>query len=598
MSASAAYAGVGRSPVQRLLAMAKPLRPTLALAVLSGALTVGCGIALLGVSGFLIARASEHPNEVALAVAVVAVRAFGIGRGAFRYVERLSSHDAAFRVMADLRVSVYRRLERLVPAGLVGVRNGDLLARVISDVDAVQDLFIRGITPPLVAGCVGAGTIVAALAIFRPGAAAIGAGLLTAGVAVPWLAARLARRADAKRAAAQGRLAVAMNDVVSGAAELLAFGAATDALRELDARDGDITTIARRSATVGAVSIGLTSAVTGGTVWALLILAVSASHPGGLQRVGLAADVLTGLAAFEATAPMAAAAQQLSSVRASARRVFDVLDRPDPVVVPATPLTVPRRAAHLRVVGARLRYDADAPWALDGVSLDLPPRRRLAIVGHSGSGKSTLAAALVRFRDLDAGEITLNGIPTTRFDDDDVRTVISGCLADPHVFDSTIRENLRLASPAASQADLDGVAERVRLLGWIHSLPAGWDTRVGTHGGAISGGQRQRLALARALLADPQILILDEPTAHLDPETRDALWQDIIAATAGRSLILITHDLDHLELLDEVVVLDAGRVVQRGSAKELRRVAGPFRRLHAAADQGESSASSRRYAGV
>jgi ATP-binding cassette subfamily C protein CydC len=553
------------SPVRRLLGLAQPLRPTLALAALTGALTVACGIALFGVSGFLIARASEHPNEVALAVAVVAVRAFGIGRGAFRYVERLLSHDAAFRVLADLRVSVYRRLERLVPAGIGETRSGDLLARVISDVDAVQDLFIRGITPVLVAGLVGAGTVVAAIAMFRPGGVVIAVGLVASGVFVPWLASRLAARADAQRAGARGELATTVSDVVSGAAELLAFGRADDALSTVDARDRALTSIARRSAAVSAVGVGLTSAVTGATVWALLIFSVSAAHAGGLGRVGLAAVVLTGLAAFEATGPLAAAAQQLTSVKASARRVFEVIDQPDPVTEPTMPLAIPTGPLHLRVDSARLRYAPDAPWALDGVDLDLPAGRRVAIVGRSGSGKSSLAAVLVRFRDLDSGQVTLNGIPLTRFDDDEVRTVITGCLADPHIFDSTVRENVRLARPDATAEELDDVARRVRLLEWIESLPAGWDTLVGSRGAAISGGQRQRLALARALLADPAILVLDEPTAHLDAETAGALWQDIIAATEGRSLVLITHDPTHLDQVDDVVTLEHGRVVARSS---------------------------------
>jgi ATP-binding cassette subfamily C protein CydC len=552
-----------RSPVRRLLAMAHPLRATLALAVLTGALTVGCGIALLGVSGFLIARASEHPNEVALAVAVVGVRAFGIGRGAFRYVERLSSHDAAFRIVADLRVAIFQRLERLVPAGISGMRSGDLLARVVSDTEAVQDLFIRGITPPLVAGFVGAGTVVAVTAMFRPGAVVVAAGLLVAGVAVPWLAVRLAARADAQTASARGQLTVAANDVLSGASELLAFRGVEQALRQFDANDQRVTRIARRSATVASIGVGLTSAVTGITVWGLLVLAVGAAGPGGLHRVGLAAVVLTGLAAFEATAPMAAAAQQFAAMRSSARRVFEVLDVPDPIATVPTPRALPDGPIHVRVTGARLRYSPTGPWALDQVDLDLPPGRRVGIVGRSGSGKSSLATALVRFRDLEEGEITLNGVPTTWYAEDDVRTVISGCLADPHIFDSTLRENLRLAQPDATQQELDDVARRVRLTEWIESLPLGWDTRVGTHGAVMSGGQRQRLALARALLADPPVLILDEPTAHLDVANRDALLDDILAATRGRTLVLITHDRDRLDELDEVVTLEAGRVVQR-----------------------------------
>jgi ATP-binding cassette subfamily C protein CydC len=553
------------APVLRLLAMAHPLRATLALAVIAGALTVGCGIALLGVSGFLIARASEHPNEVALAVAVVGVRAFGIGRGAFRYVERLSSHDAAFRIVADLRVAIYQRLERLVPAGISGMRSGDLLARVVSDTEAVQDLFIRGITPPLVAGFVGAGTVVAVTAMFRPGAVVVAAGLLAAGLAVPWLAIRLAAAADAQTAVARGQLTAATNDVLSGASELLAFGGVERALRQFDTCDLAVATISRRSATVASISVGLTSAVTGVTVWGLLVLAVGATGPGGLHRVGLAAVVLTGLAAFEATAPMAAAAQQFVAMRSSARRVFEVLDVPDPIATATTARCLPDGPVHVRVTGARLRYSPSGPWALDLVDLDLPPGRRVGIVGRSGSGKSSLAMALVRFRALDEGEITLNGIPTAQYADDDVRTVISGCLSDPHIFDSTLRENLRLAQPDATQQQLDDVAGRVRLADWIESLPLRWDTRVGSHGAVMSGGQRQRLALARALLADPPVLVLDEPTAHLDLANRDALLDDIFAATQGRTLVLITHDRDRLDELDEVVTLEAGRVVHRAS---------------------------------
>jgi ABC-type multidrug transport system fused ATPase/permease subunit len=209
----------------------------------------------------------------------------------------------------------------------------------------------------------------------------------------------------------------------------------------------------------------------------------------------------------------------------------------------------------------RLRYTPDGPPALDGVSLDLPAGRHVALLGRSGAGKSTLVTALMRMRDLDGGDITVNGISVTDLASDDVRRVVGGCLADPYLFDSTIRENIRLARPDASQADLDDVAGRVRLRDWIESLPLGWDTPVGAHGSSVSGGQRQRMALARALLADPAVLILDEPTAHLDQATADALMDDIRRATEGRTVLLITHDRRHVEGFDEVVTLEAGRRV-------------------------------------
>jgi ABC-type multidrug transport system fused ATPase/permease subunit len=200
-------------------------------------------------------------------------------------------------------------------------------------------------------------------------------------------------------------------------------------------------------------------------------------------------------------------------------------------------------------------------------------------VGPSGAGKSTLASVLLRFRDFDAGTVTLNDTPITAFTSDDVRQLVGGCPQDPHLFDSTLRENLRLARPDATDAELADAAARARLLDWIQTLPHRWDTRVGTRGTSLSGGERQRLALARALLANPEILVLDEPTAHLDPEARQALTADLLTATQGRTTLLITHDLEGLDQVDEIIVLDAGQVVDRGSHAQLLNRRGLYRSM-------------------
>jgi thiol reductant ABC exporter CydC subunit len=561
--------------------VARPLRARLLASVLAGAAATGCGVALLAVSGFLLARASQHPGIVAISVAVVAVRGLSAGRAVFRYTERLTSHDVAFRVLAEIRTAVYRGVERLAPAGLAAFRSGDLLARLISDVDATQDLFLRGIGPPLAAALAGGGAVAACLLILAPAGGVLALGLLTAGLAVPALAVAVSRRAARLTAPTRGELGAALTGILTGSADLLAFGAQDDALAAAAAVDGRLTGLERRSAVAAGTGTGLLALVTGLTVWGVLLLGVAATAGGTLGRVPLAVVTLTALAAFETVTVMPAAALQLGAARAAARRLAAVWDAPSPVTEPAAPLALPAGPVHLRLRDVRVRYTADGPLALDGLDLDLAPGRRVGLVGPVGAGKSTVAAVLLRFCEPSGGTVTMNGAGLAAYRADDVRTVIGGCPQDSHIFAGTIRDNLRLARPGAADAELAAAAARARLLPWIRGLPQGWDTQVGAHGAAMSGGERQRLILARALLADPAVLILDEPTAHLDSDARAALTADLLSVTAGRTTLLITHDLAGLELLDEIVVLDGGRVVQRGTHEQLVRTGGPYRRLRA-----------------
>jgi len=580
VSSEPASITAGCRPLLRLIRLARPLRGRLIFSVLAGAAATGCGVALLATSGFLLARASEHPNILAISVAVVAVRAFSIGRGVSRYLERLTSHDVAFRVLADIRVAIYRRLERLAPAGLAAFRSGDLLAALISDVDATQDLFIRGIGPPLAAALVGAGAVAVCLLILVPAGGVLALGLLAAGAAAPPLAVAASRRAARATAAARGELGATVTDLLSGAADLHAFGAQDAAFAAAAEADRKLTALARRFAGATGLGSGLITGLTGLTLWAVLILGVAAVGHGTLTRVPLAVLALTALASFEAVTVMPAAALQLGSARASASRIGAILDAPDPVAEPATPRPLQAGPVHVHMSGVQVRYEPAGPLALDEFDLDLWPGRRVALIGPSGSGKSTVAAVLLRFRDVAGGTVTLNSADLASYAADTVRTVIGGCPQDPHIFDASIRDNLRLARPGAGEEELAAAASLARLLPWIDSLPLGWDTPVGAHGAAMSGGERQRLALARALLADPAVLILDEPTAHLDPEARAALTADLLALTAGRATLLITHELEGLDQVDEIIVLEHGKVVQRGTHQQLMRVGGPYRQLH------------------
>jgi thiol reductant ABC exporter CydC subunit len=421
--------------------------------------------------------------------------------------------------------------------------------------------------------------VIVCLLILPSAGLVLAAGLLAAGMLVPWLAAARARQAGLRLAPARGEFTAHFTDVLSGAAELHAFGAEEPAAARAGDVSAELATMERRAASGMGLGTGLSSASAGLTVWAVLGLAVAATGAGALTRVPLAVVTLTALAAFEAVTALPAAAIQLGQARASATRLTAVIDAPDPAGDPAAPLPLPAGPIRVRLHGAQVRYEPGGPLALDGVDLDLDAGRRVALIGPSGAGKSTVAAVLLRFCELSGGSATLEGEALSAYAADDVRTVIGGCAQDPHIFDTTIAGNLRLARPSATQEQLASAAGRAGLLPWITSLPLGWGTPVGAHGTAISGGQRQRLALARALLADPPLMILDEPTAHLDPGSRRALTTDILTVTEGRATLLITHDLDGLDQVDEIVLLDHGRVAARGTHAELLHAGGLYRQM-------------------
>ncbi len=553
-------------PLLRMIALARPRGARFALGVLAGATATAAGVALLVIAAWLIATAATSPPLTALSVAIVATRALGVTRGVARYLERLVTHDAALRTLSDVRARVYERLAHTEPVHRF--RAGDLVTRLVSDTDATQDLLVRGLTPPLAALVTGAGAVAVSTALLVPGGLLLAAGRVLGGVAVPLAAAAAGRAPGRRRAAGRAALSTTLVDTLHGAPDLVAYGAMPAALARVDAADAELTRVERRDAGLLGLGAGASALLAGLTLWGTLLVGVAAVGDGALAPVPLAVLVLTALAAFEIVAPLPGAAARLGVVRAAGARLFDVLDTP-PAVTPRPAATPAPGGDGLRIRGLRVRYGPDEPWALDGVDLDVSPGQRVAVVGPSGSGKSTLAAVLFRFRDPDAGTVHLDGADLTALPTDTVRARVTGMPQDPHLFTSTVRENLRLARPDATDTDLRAVLAQVGL------DPALLDTDVGVRGARLSGGMRRRLALARALLvpaageAGP-LLVLDEPTTHLDPDTRAAVLDDLLAATAGRSLLLITHDLEALDRMDEVVVLVEGRVRERGTPAELR----------------------------
>ena len=561
--------------MRTMLSAARPAARRLALATLVGAGAMACAIGLTATSAWLISRSSQRPEQSALAVAIVAVQAFALGRGLLRYVERLVAHDAAFRVLERMRVRIYERLEPLAPAGLPVFRSGELLARLVDDVDSIQDLLLRVLPAFAIAVLVGGLAVAIEIPMLPAAAAILAVTLATALTAVPWLTGRLAARTAAREAGARGELYASVVELLEGTPELTVNGTIGTALARAADADAELARLARAAGRTAGIGQGLASALSGIAMWGSLAVGVAAVASGHTDGVLLAGLALVPLAAFELTSPLPAATQALEGVRSSSARLAQVLDAPVPVSDPVRPRARASGHGSLRVRDLRVRHPGQERWAVANVDLDLPAGARVALVGPSGAGKTTLAWALLRFLPY-RGSITLDGVEIDELAGEDVREVVGLVAQDAHVFDTTIEENLRLARRDAGEADLLRALAAARLLDWVRSLPAGLATEVGEHGGRMSGGQRQRLALARVLLAAFPVLILDEPAEHLDPPTARALTADLLDGAAGRTVLLITHRLEGLEAMDEIVLLDGGRVLERGTHRELLALGGRY----------------------
>jgi thiol reductant ABC exporter CydC subunit len=541
--------------LRRLLALAEIPRGRAALATLLGALAVAFAVGLMTTAGYLISRAAEHPPILALTTTIVAVRFFGLARPLARYLERLSSHDLALRALANVRSRFYERIEPLAPAELDGYRRGDLLTRMVGDVDELQSMFVRGLGPPLVALAVGALCIGVTAAVLPAAAVVLAAGLLLGAVAVPLVAVRM-DRAAARRVALRAELAAELVDVLRGAPELVAYGREDEALDAIRAADRELERARRLDALAGGLADALIVAVAGLTTVGVLAVAVSAHATGTLDRVLVATLALLALSSFEAVAALPGAARELAASLASGRRVLELTDREAAVQDPHVPAALDTgKGVTVALEGVTARYGKDEPAVLGGFDLRLEPGRRVALVGPSGAGKTTVTNLLLRFLDPEHGRVTIGGRDARECRQEDVRRTFALAGQEAHVFDSTIRENLRLARPDATEAELEDALRRARLGDWVASLSDGLDTLVGENGSRLSGGQRQRLTVARALLADAPVLILDEPTAHLDPSTARELVDDVLDEAGERSVLLITHRSEGLDRVDEIVAL-------------------------------------------
>ncbi len=563
-----------RAALRRLLALAAPFWRWILLSTALGFLTIGSSIGLMATSAWIISKAALRPSIAVLQVAIVGVRFFGIARGVFRYAERLVSHNTTFRLLAKLRVWFYAALEPLAPARLMQYRSGDLLSRIIADVETLEDFYVRVLAPPLVAIMVAA-LMTIFMGNFAPElAVTLLIFLLLAGAAAPLLTRWLGRRPGRALVEARAALDMALVDGIQGMADSVAYGAQERQREHIAALSAALIDQQRRMARIDGLQNALGVLLVSLATVAVLIVAIPL-----VEGVNLASLALATIAAFEAVLPLPGAFQTLESNLAAAGRLMDIVEDVRPAVSdPPTPSPQPD-GFDLVVQNLRFRYTPDTPPALDGISFALREGQRLAVVGPSGAGKSTLVNLLLRFWDYSEGQIRLGRHDLRAYHGDDARRLIGVVAQQTHLFNTTIRENLLIANVEASEAQIVTAARQAQIHDFIISLPEGYDTYVGEQGLALSGGERQRIAIARALLKDAPLLILDEATANLDAVTEQAVMAAIHALMAGRTTLIITHRLVGLDAVDEILVLDRGQIVEHGTHADLLARGGLYRRL-------------------
>ncbi|WP_402371022.1 thiol reductant ABC exporter subunit CydC [Isoptericola rhizosphaerae] len=556
-------------PLRQLLPLLEIRWGRVARAVTLGTLTLVCAIGLAAAAAWLVARASQMPPVLVLSVAAVGVRAFGTGRAFFRYLERLASHDVALRGMAALRANLYDRIAR-GGADVVALRRGDLLARVGNDVDDVGDVVVRALIPGAVAVVTGIGSVVLVGVFLPPAGLVLLAGLLLTGVVSPWLASRASASVEVRGAAARGEVSARTLELLEDGQQLRVAGRLADRRAGLAAAEDRLAAATDDGARVAGVSAGLEAGAQTLAVLGCLLLGVPAALAGDLAATELAVVVLTPLAVFEVTAALPAAAVQLRRSRAAARRLLELLSSSDAPARPGPDGPQTRAGASGRLVldGVAAGWGGPAGTSVvEGVDLAVGPGSVVALAGASGVGKSTLLLTAAGLLAPAEGEVHGQGLFVAE---------------DGHVFGTTVLENLRVARADVDEREAHDALAAVGLDDWLDGLPDGLGTLLDTGGSDVSGGERRRLLVARALLAPQRVLLVDEPAEHLDARTADALVETLakIARTSGRAVVVASHRLAPLGAADEVLLLghdDAdpagvpARVVARGTHAELLR---------------------------
>ena len=549
---------------RRLFALSRPYRGILALGVGLSTAVVLANVALMALAGWFItsmALAGLGLGTINYFAPAAGIRGLAIVRAVGRYLERLVTHDATLRLLAQLRVRFYARLEPLAPAALQRYRGGDLLSRMRADIDTLDNFYLRVIAPSVAAG-LSVVLVNIFAAWFSPAVAWVNtAGLLLAGLVLPAAAYRMSRTGGAERREVLAALRATGADSIRGLGELWVYQATVRQAERVGRLSQRLISVQRREAWGEAIANALSASVSRATLWLALVLAIPLLGRAAIDGPALALIVFLVMASFEAVAPLPSAFRALAETRASARRVFEIMETEPAIVDPAGEAPSPA-CFDIVLRDVSLRYDSNAAWALDGLHLTLAAGRSLGLVGASGAGKTSVVNALLRFWPVQAGAIEIGGTAIERYAADTVRCWCAVVSQHTHLFNASVADNLRIARPEASDARLQAALAQVGLAALVAAMPNGLDTFVGEAGARLSGGEARRLAIARVVLKDAPILILDEPTEGLDAQSEADVLAALAPLMAQRTTLVITHRPSVLRHVDEIAVIEAGRLVE------------------------------------